>query len=225
MTRDVPRSSDSPAYMLPMFGFVAVTYVILRLAQESGPVFALIDLPPGLELPAFVALAGILSLLRVQGGSRRLAAGMIAGVTLLFRVELGLGILVFEMAVLVVAAWAVPSRFRAWPMVPLAAGFALMAVPLLLALAAAGALAWEPPALAYNFLPLAPVVAGVAGLATLRPVPMPVSMPVPGAGLHRRVERAAVEQQVLADDEAGGRGTQEYAGVAEFRRVAHAAGG
>ena len=41
---------------------------------------------------------------------------------------------------------------------------------------------------------------------------------------HRRIEGAAVEQQVLADDEAGGGAAQKGAGVAEFRRIADPAG-
>src|SRR5580704_15069396 len=41
---------------------------------------------------------------------------------------------------------------------------------------------------------------------------------------HRRIERTAVEQQVLADDKPRRGGAQEGAGVAEFGRVADAAG-
>src|SRR6516164_3128400 len=41
---------------------------------------------------------------------------------------------------------------------------------------------------------------------------------------HRRVEGAAVEQEVLADDKAGRGGAQKRARVAKFRRIADPAG-
>src|SRR5229473_34711 len=41
---------------------------------------------------------------------------------------------------------------------------------------------------------------------------------------HRRIEGAAIEQQVLADDEPRGGGAQKGAGVAEFRGIADPAG-
>src|SRR5262249_50679389 len=44
------------------------------------------------------------------------------------------------------------------------------------------------------------------------------------ASAHRRIERAAVEQQVLADDEPGAGAAQKGAGVAELGGVADPAG-
>src|SRR6266446_8298932 len=41
---------------------------------------------------------------------------------------------------------------------------------------------------------------------------------------HRRIERPAVEQKVLTDDEAGRSGAQKCAGIAEFGRIADPAG-
>src|SRR5262245_38434963 len=41
---------------------------------------------------------------------------------------------------------------------------------------------------------------------------------------HRGIERAPVEQQVLSDDEAGRRGAEESARLAELERIAGASG-
>src|SRR6185312_8495884 len=65
-----------------------------------------------------------------------------------------------------------------------------------------------------------------SGLTTPRPTSglLPRRRPALRRLPHRRVEGAAVEQQVLADDKARRGGAEEGAGIAELGRVADAAG-